>query len=91
MARDAYSSWMTAASALSVVGDLYIIATFFLIENVRHKIYSKLIYVIAISDLVAAIGTLIGTQPTNTPLCIFQSISSTAHSCRSSWRYCIWM
>jgi hypothetical protein len=78
MARDAYSSWMTAASALSVVGDLYIIATFFLIENVRHKIYSKLIYVIAISDLVAAIGTLIGTQPTNTPLCIFQSISSTA-------------
>jgi hypothetical protein len=73
-----YSSLMTAASCLSLIGDAYIIASFWLIDNLRHKIYSKLIYFIAFSDFIAAFGTVFGEQPSGSGLCIFQSVTSTA-------------
>lgn len=72
------SSWMLGVSLLSILGDTYVAITFWLLESIRHKIYIKLVFLIALSDLVAAIGTSIGLQSSGSGGCVFQAATSTA-------------
>ena len=72
------SSWMLGASLLSIFGDAYVVITFWLLESIRHKIYIKLVFLIALSDLLAAVGTSIGAQRSGSVGCVFQAVTSTA-------------
>lgn len=65
---------MLICSVFSLIGDFYIIATFFIVKNMRDKVYMKIVYFIAVCDCFSSIGSSIGIQPDGTSGCYFQAI-----------------
>lgn len=63
-------------SALSILGCLSVITSYSLFPRIRPFRHIEIIFYIAINELIASIGTVLGYRVNGTPACIFQGLTS---------------
>ena len=74
---------MILSSLISMLGDGFIIASYFVIKNISDKIYMRLVFLIALSDLFSSIGSSIGSQVMDSNGCIIQAVASNSFALTS--------
>jgi hypothetical protein len=69
-----YGLVMMVCSAISILSSSSIVFSFIILPSLRSKPYMTLVYYIAVSDLLSALGSVVGLPPSGSGACWFEGV-----------------